>query len=122
MGTWTTHSIAITPVTRDASLKVLERRKNRVIKQFKGGPLWDQELGDQRGGEECFSNYRWQLEAFVQKIEKGEMYKGPWVSLEESIRVLEMIDKTYEKVGLPLRGMKEGYRTRLILGPRSGRR
>ena len=107
MGAWTAHSITITPVTRHAtnSSKILSQGKKKVLKQYKGGPLWDNELSTEGGGEEWWTNYRWQLEAFARKIEQGEKYKGPWVSLEESIRIMEMIDKTYEKVGLPLRGL-----------------
>lgn len=108
MVAWAGHTITVTPVDRSPidSSKVLKRGKKRVLKQYKGGPFWDQELtGEEDSGQDWHSNYRWQLEAFVRMIQKGESgYKGPWVSLDESIRVMELIDATYEKAGLPVRG------------------
>lgn len=107
---WFTHSIAITPVTRHPDTgEVIRRGKKKVRKQFKGGPLWDREFGKGAAsggkGEEWFTSYRWQLEAFVRRIREGEVgYRGPWVTLDESIRIMEVIDAVYEKLGLPLRG------------------
>ncbi|KAF2709519.1 oxidoreductase domain-containing protein [Pleomassaria siparia CBS 279.74] len=53
-------------------------------------------------GEEWWSTYRYQLEAFVDKV-KGREGSGAWVDGEDSVRQMEVIDKTYEKMGLPLR-------------------
>ncbi|KAJ9615529.1 hypothetical protein H2200_001604 [Cladophialophora chaetospira] len=108
MGPWAGHSITVTSVERSPtdSTKIVSRGAKRVLKQYKGGPLWDQELADEGGGEEWFTTYRWQLEAFTRMIEKGESgYKGPWMSSGESIRIMELIDATYEKLGLPVRGL-----------------
>ncbi|OAP63659.1 hypothetical protein AYL99_02886 [Fonsecaea erecta] len=105
MGPWLSHKIAVVPVTRDpATGRTIKRGKAITLKQFKGGPLWDRELAT--GGCEWWTTYRWQLEAFVRRIREGEAggYKGPWVDMAESIRVMEMIDRTYEKLGLPVRG------------------
>ncbi|OQU93654.1 hypothetical protein CLAIMM_00136 [Cladophialophora immunda] len=124
MGPWLSHRIAVVPVTRDPATNAIVKRgtatagdgksKPRTLKQFKGGPLWDREFsasttGGADGGQEWWTTYRWQLEAFVRMIREGPGegeagYKGPWVGMDESIRVMEMIDRTYEKLGLPLRG------------------
>ncbi|KIW83424.1 hypothetical protein Z517_02669 [Fonsecaea pedrosoi CBS 271.37] len=132
MGPWTTHKISVVPVTRDPATNEIVKRgagqsgvsgvKSATLKQFKGGPLWDRELtpttagggssGGGGGGQEWWTTYRWQLEAFVRMIRDGQddsgttHYKGPWVDVAESIRVMEMIDSTYEKLGLPLRGVE----------------
>lgn len=109
MAPWLSHSVTVTPVTRDpASHKILKRGKRKTLKQFKGGPLWDRELADRGGGEEWWSTYRWQLEAFTRKIAQGDAYQGPDVTLDESVRVMELIDAVYQKVGLPLRGLQTG--------------
>ena len=109
MGAWAGHSITVTPVERSPTdpSKILKHGKKEVLKQYTGGPLWDQEItGEENGGQDWHTNYRWQLEAFVRMIRKGESgYRGPWVSLEESIRIMELIDATYEKAGLPIRGL-----------------
>jgi predicted dehydrogenase len=57
---------------------------------------------DGRKGEEWWSTYRYQLEAFVDRV-KGRTGSGVWVEGEDSIRQMEMIDATYLKTGLPLR-------------------
>lgn len=53
-------------------------------------------------GREWWSTYRWQLEAFVDKI-KGRDRVGVWVHGQDSIKQMEAIDMVYEKSGLPLR-------------------
>jgi predicted dehydrogenase len=58
--------------------------------------------GENRKGEEWWSTYRYQLEAFVDRV-KGRKGSGVWVEGEDSIRQMEMIDATYVKAGLPLR-------------------
>lgn len=81
-------------------------------------------------GEEWWTTYRYQLEGFVRKIREveeetaksknkvpykptgggsdsnsgGYVYKGPWVSLDQSVRIMDVIDAVYEKAGLPVRG------------------
>ena len=109
VGAWASHSITITPVTRHPAVptKILHRGPKKVLKQYQGGPSWDAEQSqDTRGLKDWFTTYRYQLEAFVRmvdKVEKGKEYNGPWVGLDESTRIMEMIDATYEKAGLPLR-------------------
>ncbi|KIX98882.1 uncharacterized protein Z520_05343 [Fonsecaea multimorphosa CBS 102226] len=110
MGPWLSHKIAVVPVTRDPATRgIVKRGKQTILKQFSGGPLWDnREFRDDEGGagKDWWTTYRWQLEAFVSMVRRGESgYHGPWVDMAESVRVMEMIDATYEKLGLPLRGV-----------------
>jgi len=102
VGPWVGGSITITPLTRDASTgQIKSRGKATVQKVFTGGDQWSRE---ENGGnaQAWWTTYRYQLEAFVRQIKGG--YKGPWVSLDESVKVMEIIDAVYEKAGLPLRG------------------
>lgn len=107
IGPWVTHSISITPVTRDpATGKTLSRGKKVQQKCYQGGPLWEQEEARTEGkiGEEWWTTWRYQLEGFARKIQEGDAYAGPWVTLDESVKVMEMIDAVYTKGGLPVRG------------------
>ena len=59
-------------------------------------------------GEAWWSTYRHQLEAMVSMIKArraGEEYAGPWVSMGESIKIMEIVDAVYERAGLPRRGL-----------------
>lgn len=49
-------------------------------------------------GEEWWTTYRYQLEAFVDKIRARE--PKTWLSKEESVTTMEWIEKIYEKNGL----------------------
>jgi predicted dehydrogenase len=123
VGPWMNHAIVVTPVTRGDTGKVTSRatRQSKTQKCYKGGPLWERERendGDGHGddtndqkvvGEEWWTTYRYQLEGFVRKIREtesggGYQYKGPFVSLDESVRIMEIIHAVYEKAGLPVRG------------------
>ncbi|KAK5234637.1 hypothetical protein LTR47_004080 [Exophiala xenobiotica] len=123
VGPWMNHAIVVTRVTRDDTGKVTSRttRQSKTQKCYKGGPLWERECendghghGDDTNnqkvvGEEWWTTYRYQLEGFVRKICEtesggGYQYKGPFVSLDESVRIMEIIDAVYEKAGLPVRG------------------
>ncbi|KIX01707.1 uncharacterized protein Z518_09433 [Rhinocladiella mackenziei CBS 650.93] len=125
MGPWVGHSITVTPVTRDKDTgQILGRGKKTVQKVYKGGPIWEVEAkndstkGDKDTsssvGEDWWTTYRYQLEVFVRKIREheeqqqqesnGYEYKGPWMSLDESVKVMEIIDSVYERAGLPIRG------------------
>ncbi|KAI1618439.1 hypothetical protein EDD36DRAFT_31613 [Exophiala viscosa] len=102
VGPWVGGSITITPLTRDASTgQITKRGKATTQKVFTGGDQWDRE---ENGGnaQPWWTTYRYQLEAFVRQIKGG--YEGPWVSLDESVKVMEIIDAVYEKAGLPIRG------------------
>lgn len=63
---------------------------------------WD---GD-RKGEEWWSTYRYQLEAFVDRV-KGRKGTGIWMESEDSVKQMQMIDGAYLKAGLPLRPTSE---------------
>jgi hypothetical protein len=107
VGPWLTHTIDITPVTRnsDNPSLVTSRGKKMTRNVFRGGPDWARESSSPGGdaGEEWWTTYRYQLEVFIRKIRKGNSYRGPDVRLDESVRVAEMIDAVYEKAGLPVR-------------------
>jgi len=80
------HYIAITDKTT---------AKTAYTSIYKGGPLWKDR------GESYWSTYRYQLEAFVDKI-RG---RNPvwWIEGEDSIEQMKTIDEVYKKSGLPLR-------------------
>jgi predicted dehydrogenase len=93
-----THSITITEKGTNGKLT----SKKHTEKLFTDGPQWGTR------GEAWWTTYRYQLEAFVDAVrakEKGEEYTGPWMSLEESEKVMELIDVVYDKAGLPRRGL-----------------
>lgn len=93
-----THSITITE--KDSNGKLTG--KKHTEKCFTGGPQWGSR------GEAWWTTYRWQLEAFVDRVrakESGQEYQGPWMDLKESEKVMELIDAVYDKAGLPRRGL-----------------
>jgi predicted dehydrogenase len=99
-GPWLGHEITVT-----------DNKTGKVVKklsQYKDGPQWGAR------GEKWWTTYRYQLEAFVegvravqggktvQEVDKG-LEGVPWVPLAESVAEIGIIDKVYEKAGLPLR-------------------
>lgn len=52
-------------------------------------------------GESWWMSYRWQLEAFVNRVRGRETQY--WISPEDSINNMRMIDMAYEKSGLGIR-------------------
>ncbi|KAL6827050.1 hypothetical protein J3E69DRAFT_332838 [Trichoderma sp. SZMC 28015] len=70
---------------------------------YTGGPLWGER------GESWWTSYRYQLEGFVDRIKAAknqEKYDGPWVDLDESVKLMEIVDAVYEKSGMPKRGVE----------------
>jgi predicted dehydrogenase len=65
-------------------------------KYYTGGPQW----GDDRG-KSYWSTYRYQLEAFVDKM-RGKQ-PAHWIMHEDSVLEMQAIDELYGKSGLPLR-------------------
>ncbi|KAL7937631.1 hypothetical protein V8C35DRAFT_293047 [Trichoderma chlorosporum] len=68
---------------------------------YTGGPIWG------KRGEPWWTTYRYQIEAFVDRIKAAkaqEKYNGPWVDLDESVKLMEIVDAVYEKSGMPKRG------------------
>ncbi|KAF4615568.1 hypothetical protein D9613_013002 [Agrocybe pediades] len=72
-----------------------ETGKTRYVSLYKGGPLWKDR------GETYWSTYRYQLEAFVDKI-RGRKPVW-WIEGEDSIAQMKTIDEVYKASGLPLR-------------------
>lgn len=87
------HYIAITDKTTG---------QTQYRKQYRGGPRWEEVwTTGGKGGKAYWSTYRWQLEAFVEKV-RGKMPPA-WVSGDESIAQMEAIDSIYRAAGLPVR-------------------
>jgi predicted dehydrogenase len=100
MGPHIGHRIDITTITQTQDSQngsVKTEKSTEYIKAYN----WPTNR-EGRKGEEWWSTYRYQLEAFVDRV-KGRADTGVWVDSEESIRQMEMIDATYLKMGLPLR-------------------
>lgn len=76
--------------------------KKETTSYYKGGPIW------KGTGEDWWTTYRWQLQAFTDAVrakDAGRPYEGAWMSLDESEKLMEMIDAVYDKAGLPRRGL-----------------
>jgi predicted dehydrogenase len=78
--------------------------KSWTEKTYQKAYTWPktQENNKERKGEEWWTSYRYQLEAFVDRV-KGRDGTGVWVDAEDSIRQMEMVDGCYERAGLPIR-------------------
>ncbi|KAK0863836.1 hypothetical protein LTS02_006394 [Friedmanniomyces endolithicus] len=97
-GPWLSHSITVT-----------DRGTGKVTKHsaYTDGPQW------LRRGARWWTTYRYQLEAFVDRVravQSGRSLRGaeemeglPWVGLEESEAVMALADQVYEKAGLGVR-------------------
>lgn len=76
--------------------------KTEYKKLYSGGPIWgDVETSGGKGGKSFWSTYRYQLEAFVSKLQGKE--PACWVTGEESINQMKTIDQIYEAAGMTLR-------------------
>ncbi|EED24603.1 NAD binding Rossmann fold oxidoreductase, putative [Talaromyces stipitatus ATCC 10500] len=76
--------------------------KTEYKKQYKGGPCWGESwTTGGKGGKAYWSTYRYQLEAFTEKV-RGK-HVPYWISGEESIAQMEAIDAIYKIAGLPTR-------------------
>ena len=76
--------------------------KKHVEKCYKDGPQWGSR------GQDWWTTYRYQLESFIDQVkakETGEAYRGPNMRVEESIKLMTLIDAVYDKAGLPRRGL-----------------
>ncbi|KAK3899890.1 hypothetical protein C8A05DRAFT_17748 [Staphylotrichum tortipilum] len=60
------------------------------------------EDGRDAPGEDWWLTYRYQLEEFVNRV-RGRPGSGAWVSGEDSVAQMRMLDQAYLKAGLPLR-------------------
>ncbi|KAI0368799.1 NAD binding oxidoreductase [Pilatotrama ljubarskyi] len=75
-------------------IQIYDKRtaQTHTEKHYSGGPQWGSR------GEPWWSTYRYQLEAFVDKVRGRE--PPHWVTLESSVAQMETIDAIYEKSGL----------------------
>lgn len=71
-------------------------------KHYNLGPKW----GVRSRGEPWWSTYRYQLEAFVDKLRGRE--PPHWISARDSIQQMEAVDAVYEASGLGKRGGGHG--------------
>ena len=68
-------------------------------KHYSFGPIWGP-IGDA-----WWSTYRYQLEAFVDKLK--DRIPRHWIDLDEGLDGHALIDRVYEKAGMVKRGMKQ---------------
>ena len=62
------------------------------------------EAGIEGGDSKAWwTTYRYQLDAFVDRVRGREVPSGAWVDGEDSIMTMRMVDMAYEKSGLPVR-------------------
>ncbi|PSN69848.1 NAD(P)-binding protein [Corynespora cassiicola Philippines] len=99
------HRIDVVTVTefRDPAQRgkvVRTKEETEFVKSYK----WPD--GEGKKGEEWWSTYRYQLEEFVNRV-KGREGSGVWIEHEDSVRQMELIDKTYLKMRLPVRPTSE---------------
>ncbi|KAI9370185.1 hypothetical protein BJX61DRAFT_544895, partial [Aspergillus egyptiacus] len=86
-------------------IQVVEKETGRVVwlRQYSGGPVWgDVMTSAGKGGRKGWSTYRWQLEAFIERVMGRE--PACWVTGEESVVQMEVIDQLYRAAGMPVRG------------------
>ncbi|EZF76924.1 hypothetical protein H105_01759 [Trichophyton soudanense CBS 452.61] len=78
--------------------------------QNSGGPLWGGRwTTGGKGGKSYWSTYRWQLEAFLEKVRGKEPICC--ISNDDLIYHVECIDKIYKEAGMPARADPEEIRT-----------
>ncbi|KAM0261051.1 hypothetical protein ACHAQJ_002490 [Trichoderma viride] len=81
---------------------ITDKKGNKTTETcYNNGPVWG------KRGETWWTTYRYQLEAFVDRVKAAknqEQYQGPWVELDESVKIMEIIDGVYKKSGMPERG------------------
>ncbi|KAK4926977.1 hypothetical protein LTR49_006134 [Elasticomyces elasticus] len=87
-----------------SNITVTSKTTGEVTKHtaYKDGPQWGTR------GEEWWTTYRYQLEAFVDKVRAVQSGSSvpegsPWVGMEESEAVMGIVDAVYEKAGLGVR-------------------
>jgi predicted dehydrogenase len=96
---WHKIEVTTTETWRDTSGAVV---KSETHKESHTAYTWPEETAGQSKGEPHWSTYRYQLEEFVNRV-KGRQGSGAWIGGEESIRQMEVNDKTYEKAGMLVR-------------------
>ncbi|KAI1210798.1 oxidoreductase domain-containing protein [Annulohypoxylon truncatum] len=99
------HSIQIDDefITRkigDASGHIKKWTSSKTVKAYTFS-----EVGIDQPGESCWPTYRYQLEQFVNKVRGRDVQQ--WVSGDDSINTMKMIDMAYTAAKLPLRPTSE---------------
>ncbi|KAK0617238.1 hypothetical protein B0T14DRAFT_568762 [Immersiella caudata] len=83
-----------------------EEVRRWTVKESRKGYTWEEaNIGVDRKCETYWLTYKYQLDAFVDRI-KGREGTGAWVDGEDSIGQMRMIDMAYRKSGLPTRVSK----------------
>lgn len=98
-GPYFAHTITVTDKDSEGKLT----KNKRTHQCYVGGPQWGE-----GNGARFWTTYRYQLEAFVNMVkakEQGEVYRGPDVSLDDSVKLMGLVDAVYQKAGLPKRGL-----------------
>lgn len=96
---WHRIDIITTSTWRNSSGDVVRESKSTESKK---AYVWPEESGVETKGEDFWSTYRYQLEEFVNKV-KGRKGSGAWLDAAESIKMMELVDKTYLKAGMLVR-------------------
>jgi predicted dehydrogenase len=94
------HSIIITTTTTftdPKSGKIVKEEKHAETKKAYSWPE-----GTKSRGEDWWYTYRYQLEEFVNRVKRREG-SGAWIGAEESIKQMELTDRTYERAGMLVR-------------------
>lgn len=78
-------------------IKTWKEKQSKKAYTFKEGGF------EERDSKPYWLTYRYQLDAFVDRIRGRTIPTGQWVDGEDSIKTMRMIDMAYEKSGLPLR-------------------
>ncbi|EKM84097.1 hypothetical protein AGABI1DRAFT_110684, partial [Agaricus bisporus var. burnettii JB137-S8] len=78
-------------------IEIRDKRTAEVTRRraYTGGPMWGER------GQQWWSTYRYQLEAFVDKLSGREVVC--WESNRDSLNQMKTIDEVYRKSGLPIR-------------------
>lgn len=106
MAPWLWHRIDVQETIRDE-----QTGKTKVVKKQFKAYSWSearQQVPEltvahaDAAGETWWTTYRHQLEEFVNKI-KGKTGSGIWISHEDSIKQMQMIDMVYQQSGLEVR-------------------
>ncbi|KAM7207524.1 hypothetical protein V8F20_002210 [Naviculisporaceae sp. PSN 640] len=78
-------------------IKTWKEKLSKKAYTFKEGGFGD------RDSKPYWLTYRYQLDAFVDRVRGRPIPTGQWVDGEDSINTMKMIDMAYAKSGLPLR-------------------
>ena len=95
------HRISITEQHTIRNIADKKALKSWTTTEYMKAYKWE-EFNGKKKGEDWWNTYRWMLEEFVNKI-KGREGTGVWMSHENSIHQMEMVDSGYAKAGMAIR-------------------